>query len=73
MRSMRAPSHLRALAFKHQIEVHGVPWLVDEMSRHRVEDADVLLAALLAFGQDASVRLPRRELLAAIRRYQDAV
>jgi hypothetical protein len=64
---------LRALALKHEIEVHGVLWIVDEMSRHSVENAHVLLTALRVFEQDASVRLPRRELLAAIRRYQDVV
>jgi predicted nucleic acid-binding protein len=62
--------HLRALAVKHQIEVHGVLWIVDEMSRHNVKEGDVLLAALRVFEQDTSVRLPRRELLAAIRRYE---
>lgn len=63
--------HLRTLAVRHGIEVHGVLWIFDEIHRHTLETAATLVAALRLFEQDASVRLPRRELLAAIRRYEN--
>lgn len=64
--------HLRQLAEQHNIEAHGVLWIVDELHRHDVLKAEVLATALRLFEQDQSVRLPRRELLAAIRRYDSA-
>lgn len=64
--------HLRQLAERHKIEVHGVLWIVDELHRHGILVAQALSTALHSFEQDDSVRLPRRELLAAIRRYESA-
>jgi predicted nucleic acid-binding protein len=62
-------SELRALATQHKMEVHGVLWVIDEIHRNRVTAAATLLAALRAFSVDPTVRLPRRELAAFIRRY----
>jgi predicted nucleic acid-binding protein len=59
---------LRALATRHGIEVHGVLWIVEELRRHNVENAASLVAALQILEADDAVRLPRRELLAAIKR-----
>ena len=64
--------HLRQLAEQHKIEVHGVIWIVDELRRHDVLEAEVLASALRLLEQDHAVRLPRRELLAAIRSYESA-
>lgn len=64
--------HLRQLAEQHKIEVHGVLWIVDELHRHSILAAEALAAALRSLEQDDSVRLPRREMLAAIRRYDSA-
>lgn len=61
---------LRALAERRGIEVHGVLWIVDELFQQKVEKAARLVAALQVLESDAAVRLPRRELLAAIRRYE---
>jgi predicted nucleic acid-binding protein len=61
---------LRALATDHGIEVHGALWIVDEIHRHRLSTPTALVAALQLFEQDPTVRLPRRDLLAAIRRYE---
>ncbi len=57
---------------QHEIEVHGVLWIVDELRRHDVLEAEVLASALRLLEQDHAVRLPRRELVAAIRRYESA-
>jgi predicted nucleic acid-binding protein len=61
---------LRALATRHGIEVHGVLWIVAELHRHKLQTPRDLVAALRLFEQDPTVRLPRRELLASIRRYE---
>jgi predicted nucleic acid-binding protein len=60
---------LRALAVRHKIEVHGVLWVFDELHRHQIEKAKPLLAALRAFSADPTVRLPRREVAASIKRF----
>ena len=64
--------HLRALAAKHAIEVRGLLWIVEELHDKRVCPAAAVAAALHVLEQDASVRLPRRELLALITRYESA-
>lgn len=61
---------LRELAEHHKIAVHGVLWIVDELHRRRVVQAPVLVAALRWLAQNGSLSLPRREIMAAIRRYQ---
>jgi predicted nucleic acid-binding protein len=60
---------LRNLAARHKMEVHGVLWVIDELHHHQIEKARVLLAALQAFAADATVRLPRREVAASIKRF----
>jgi hypothetical protein len=59
---------LRALAAKHGIEVHGLLWVVDQLHVGALMGGPELAAALKVLEEDASIRLPRRELLAAIRR-----
>jgi hypothetical protein len=61
---------LRSIAAKHGIEVHGVLWIVDQIHDYGVLDAGALASALRTLGSDASVRLPRRELMLAIKRYE---
>jgi predicted nucleic acid-binding protein len=60
---------LRGLATQHKMEVHGVLWVIDEIHRHQIEKAKTLLAALRAFSADPTVRLPRREVAASIKRF----
>ena len=60
---------LRLIAEKHQIEVHGVLWVVDELHYHDIEAPRALHHALTTLRDDPAVRLPRPELLAALRRY----
>lgn len=61
---------LRTLAARHGIEVHGVLWIVDEIHQRGLRAPGDLAAALRLFEQDSTVRLPRRDLLASIRRYE---
>lgn len=61
---------LRALATQHGIEVHGVLWIADQIHANDLVTARVLATTLRVLEQDVSVRLPRRDLLAAIRRYE---
>lgn len=60
---------LRSLATRHKMEVHGVLWVIDEIHRHQIEKAKTLLAALRTFSADPTVRLPRREMAASIKRF----
>ena len=62
---------LRALANEHDMEVHGVLWVIDELHRHAVCTAEILLQALQLMADDPTVRLPQRELAAYIKRYVD--
>lgn len=61
---------LRSVATEHGIEVHGVLWIIDELHRQKIEAPATLADALRRFAQDQTVRLPRRELLNAIRRFE---
>lgn len=61
---------LRALATQHHIEVHGLLWVVDQIHANDLQTTKALATALRLLEQDVSVRLPRRDLLAAIRRYE---
>jgi predicted nucleic acid-binding protein len=62
--------HLRALASDHAIEVHGLLWVLDELHTHGLCAAPEIAAALRTLEQDPAVRLPRRELMASIRRFE---
>ena len=63
-------SGLRAFAAQHKMEVHGVLWILDEIHRCKITTAANLRAALQLFATDTTVRLPRRELAAYIKRYE---
>ena len=60
---------LRTLAVNSGMDVHGVLWVIDEIHTHGLASAEDLLAVLRAFADDASVRVPTRDLAAQIRRY----
>ena len=60
---------LRRLAEENDIEVHGV---IDEIHANGLATAQALLEALHSLAADDSVRLPRRDLAAQIRRYAKA-
>lgn len=60
---------LRSVATRHAIEVHGILWIVKELHLHGVENESTLAAALRIWENDDAVRLPQRELAAAIRRF----
>lgn len=62
---------LRALAIEHGMEVHGVLWVIDEIHTNGLASAEDLLEVLRGFAGDASVRLPRRDLAAQIKRYSE--
>lgn len=62
---------LRSLAIEHGMNVHGVLWVIDEVYSNGLARACDLLAVLHGFANDQTVRLPRRELAAYIRRYTD--
>ncbi|MGO9262127.1 MAG: hypothetical protein ACLQU1_38375 [Bryobacteraceae bacterium] len=61
---------LRALATRHAMEVHGVLWVLDELHANRFTRTAAILGVLRAFLDDSTVRLPRREITAYIRRYE---
>jgi predicted nucleic acid-binding protein len=61
---------LRTVATEHGIEVHGVLWIIDELHHHTIEAPATLADALRRFVRDQTVRLPHRELLNAIRRFE---
>jgi hypothetical protein len=60
---------LRAFALKRKIEVHGVLWVIDELHAHKICSTGALHAALQVLAGDPTVRLPRDELTAYLRRY----
>jgi hypothetical protein len=61
---------LRTLAVKRGMEVHGVLWVLDQLQANRLASPMTILAVLRKFLEDASVRLPRRELTIYIKRYE---
>lgn len=63
-------SALRALAERSRIEVHGVLWVCDQLFEGKLSTAKQLHTALSILAADFSVRLPKREIAAYIRRYQ---
>lgn len=60
---------LRNLAIDQDIETHGLLWVIDELHDRAISPARVLLTALQLFANDPTVRLPKRELAAYLRRY----
>jgi predicted nucleic acid-binding protein len=63
-------SGLRNLGEEHRMEVHGVLWIIDEIHANGLAAREVLLSVLRGFGSDQTVRLPKRELAACIKRYE---
>jgi hypothetical protein len=63
--------YLRTLAKTNKIEVHGFLWVIDQIHQQRLSAAKILCEALRALAADPAVRLPRREVAAYIRRYED--
>jgi hypothetical protein len=61
---------LRDLATRHDMTVHGVLWVIDEIHANNLAVAAEILAALRLFADDVTVRLPRRSLVAYIKRYE---
>src|SRR5215467_9692442 len=61
---------LRDLAVKHDITVHGVLWVIDELHGHSLATVPDILTALRLFSDDVTVRLPRRSLVAYVKRYE---
>jgi len=61
---------LRALGASNGMEVRGVLWIIDEIHTNTLTNVGVLLEALRMFSSDPSVRLPRRSLVAYIKRYE---
>ncbi len=61
---------LRTLATKHEIEVHGLLWAIDEIHGNGLRTGKALLTALRILGKDPAVRLPRDEFEACIRRFE---
>jgi predicted nucleic acid-binding protein len=62
---------LRQFALQHQIEVHGVLWVIDEIYRNTLRTPAQLVRTLRFFANDSTVRLPRRLLFAYIRQYEN--
>ena len=60
---------LRALAEEHEMDAHGVLWVIDELHDHEIETGQTLYRALRTMRDDPTVRLPGRALQASIRRY----
>lgn len=61
---------LRTLATQHEIEVHSVLWVLDEVHCNCLATPATVLAALHIFADDPEVRLPCQEVAAYIKRYQ---
>ncbi|MSP96884.1 MAG: hypothetical protein EXR29_06585 [Betaproteobacteria bacterium] len=59
---------LRVFARRQKIEVHGVLWVIDELHTNRISEAAILLTALRALAGDPTVRLPKHELAAYLKR-----
>jgi predicted nucleic acid-binding protein len=64
-------SELRVLAERNLIEVHGILWVCDQLFEGKLSTAGQLHTALSQLAADSAVRLPKRELGAYIRRYQN--
>jgi hypothetical protein len=61
---------LRTVASASEIDVHGVLWVIDQIHQNGL-GAKVCHDALVGWSNDPAVRLPARELAAAIRRFAE--
>ncbi len=62
-------ANLHTLATSHDIDVHGVLWVIDEIHQNDLSTAESLYEALLFLAEDHTVSLLRNELTVYIRRY----
>lgn len=61
---------LRELALRHQVEVHGTLWLLDELLRHTLLSSTELVDVLVKWETDPLVFLPKAEIQQRLLRYQ---
>jgi predicted nucleic acid-binding protein len=61
---------LRKLAAEHEMEVHGVLWILDEIHRNKLATGATLRSVLEFLTADTTVRLPRRELAMYVKRFE---
>lgn len=61
---------LRKLASEHEMEVHGVLWILDEIHRNKLATGATLRSVLEFLTADTTVRLPRRELAMYVKRFE---
>ena len=60
---------LRSLAMLHQMRVHGVLWVIDELHRNNILKAKALLEALKTLSADPAVKVAGKEISASIKRF----
>jgi hypothetical protein len=63
-------AQLRHVAELHQVEVHGILWMVDLLAEHHVAPHDLLISALETWRDDPSVFLPDAEIALRLRRFR---
>jgi predicted nucleic acid-binding protein len=61
---------LRKLALEHNVQVHGILWILDELHRCQLAAASRILTVLTAFSADMTAHLPRKDLGSYIKRYE---
>ena len=67
---LSADDALRKLAARHAMDVHGVLWVLDQLHKHRLTSVADIMTVLRTFSEDVTVRLPRRELAAYLKKYE---
>jgi hypothetical protein len=61
---------LHEFAASHDITVHGVLWVIDELYENRIAAPGDIVTALRLFAGDVTVRLPRSSVAAYVKRYE---
>lgn len=69
---LTSDAQLRVLAEESRIEVRSVLWVLDEIQRNRLTTSRTLHTALIRLAADTTVRLPKQELAAYLRRYESS-
>lgn len=59
---------LRLAAERREVEVHGVLWIIDQLSERELADRQILAAALEIWRDDPAVFLPEAEIALRLRR-----
>ena len=68
---LTADGRLRSIATEHNIEVHGILWVIDEMHKASTTTIDKIINALKLFETNPAIfRLPTRELRSYIKHYR---